>query len=346
MSTIERRWQRLIVVAAILMAAAIVAATQYLHPPEPAAAVGPDAPPQGVPLFYFIQGGRHHTLIAYDWSGQRRGSITLPTWVDTSRVRMAPDGSSFVIDPASDGDWLGYFDRLGNTVMETDNATADPVLWADDNRHLCMLDGADIVVRLPGSPDRSTRLPDQVYNMPGQHGLVACSMRTDAVLLAAVDEPGDGSITVVRVKLSTGKALNTATFPPAATVVVSSDAALVAVGLGADAATAVYRASDLTRPVARLDPSFVPMAFSGDTSLLTTFQSGTLAGLQLIDWKSGKQRWLLVQFPNTVGQVLAQPSGTGLAFALVDSGGNPNGIFIVHRDGTSTQLAYGRPVTW
>lgn len=340
MSSIERRWQRAMIVAAILLAAAIIAATQYLQPAIPTAAVGPDAPPQGVDLLYFVNPGRHHSLVAYDWAGNRRGSITFPSWVDLTRLKMAPDGSSFLIEPAFDGDWLGYFDRLGNTTMETNTGLPDSALWADDNRHLCLLAGQDIVIKLTGFPDRVTTISPQVYETPGQLGLAACSMRSDTALLVSV---GDSAITGARIRLSSGKSLNEASFGTDANVVVSADAALVAVGHTDGAPTMIYRAGDLIRPVEEVKSPAIPVAFSGDGRSVLILDG---AGMELVDWTSGRQRWRLDQPPGYAGSVLTHPSSSDLAFAISNGNGSPTGIFIVHRDGTTTDLDHGTPIAW
>lgn len=325
--------------AAILLAAAVVAATQFLHPTFPTASVSPDAPPNGVPLFYFVVPEHHHTLDAYDWSGRRRGSITLPSWVDLSRVRMAPDGSSFVIDPAFDGDWLGYFDRLGNTVVETQTDVSVSQVWADDDRHLCLVADPDVVIRLPGSPDRIVNV-QHVYEQPGSVTVDACGMRANVAIFAAVGGPG---IAVSRVTLSNGKTLNAGSFPPDLGVVVSVDGSLVAVGGSSAGPAMVYRAADLTQPVAQLPPSATPVAFSGDDASLLV-QAGL--GLAVVKWSTGEVSWRLDQAPNSAGQPLARPEGADFAFVLAGANGDPNGVLVVRPDGTALQLAHGRPITW
>jgi hypothetical protein len=328
-------------VAALLLVAASVIGIQYSRlgqAPQPAA--GPDDPPQAVELFYARDPFAQHALVAYDWAGSRRGSIKLPTWVDVSRLRMASDGSGFLLDPAFPGDYAAYFDRLGSTLDEIDDPAFSSQVWAADNRHTCVLSmtdgGLTLTTRLPGNPDQDAHVGLPGDLVEGQATLAACSPKSDTAVLEVQfgDPSGTTGGRVVRLKLSTGAVLGQGEL--AGLPVVSLDGAYLAIGSngGALPSTRVYRATDLATPVAELAPTVVPAAFSGDGSLLL---AGTASGgaIEVLDWRSGRVIWHFnVSVP--YGPWVVRSSGGDFAIAI--GGNGAQSIVVAHRDGKTTTI--------
>jgi hypothetical protein len=292
---IERRLQRAAVIGALLVVAAVVIAIQYSRIGGSQPALPPDAAPQGVDLFWVREPGNPHGIVAYDWTGARRGSATLPTWVTISRLRPAPAGSGFLLDPATQGDYAAYFDRLGRTLFETDDPGFISQSWADDSAHVCVLSDAGLITRLPGEPDRVARNGSSTETM-----LEGCSVRSDTAILASED-------TLAVLRLSTGKLIGSAVRPNPGPVVGSTDASYVATSAVGVEPVRIYRTSDLSKPLAELEADLTPIAFSGDDSLLLARDPA--GQLRAVAWQTGEEVWTYGPAGADVGLVMARPSG-------------------------------------
>ena len=307
----------MLAVVGVVAVAIIVIAVRYgqLGGPPPAA-LPSDAPPQGVDLIYGLNPGHPHGLLAYDWNGARRGSVTFPTWVDTSQLRPAPNGSAFMLDPASADDYAAYFDGYGRTVFETNEPGFVSQAWADDSSHVCVYTAAgDVLTRVPGQPDHVAHT-----RLAGQFTVVACSVRADTAILASSDQ-------VEIVRLSSGATLRGVGLATGGTALGSTDASLVVLNAPND----VYRASDLTSRIAELGNAVNPLAFSGDDSLvLVTDVDGVL---EAVDWRSGRLAWRYVGQVAQVAFALARPSdGDFIAYFT-----NATPV-VIHSDGKVTRL--------
>lgn len=306
---------------ALLAFAAIVIAVQYgrLGGPAPPI-VPPGAPPEGVQLVYARNPANAHGLVAYDWSGNRRGVITFPTWVDIGRLRPAPNGSGFMLDPASQDDYAAYFDRYAHTVFETNEQSFVSQAWADDSTHVCVYTSeGDLLTRDPGRPDRvaHARLVDQF-------SVVACSLRSDLAVLASSDR-----IEVVR--LSTGESLRGAGIAFSGPVVASTDGRFFVV-TGGGGAKDIFATSNLSTPVGHLDAAVNPLAFSSDDALLLAGQESGSGPLEAVAWRSGSVAWRYGAGTAGVELVVARPSAPDFAIYVGAE------LVIVHRDGKSVQI--------
>jgi hypothetical protein len=312
----EGRARRAIGVGALLLVAALIVAIQFSRLGGPAPpTLPPDAPPGGVDLFYVRDPGNAHGLIAFDWNGQRRGSLKLPTWVEISRLRQAPDGSGFLLDPGTPGDYAAYFDRAGRVLFETDDQTFVSQVWADDSAHVCVVAqyGNRLLTRVPGQPDHEVQA-----GLGGELTLEACSLRTDTVIAGSQSE-----LDVLR--LSTGRLVRSV--PTTGTAVASTDAAYVAVPADGAAPVSIYKVSDMSKPVAQVVGDLQPLAFSGDDSLLLT-ALGDNGVVRAIAWRTGKVAWTEASPRATLGFVLPRPSDAEFLLYL------STGAALVRADGT------------
>jgi hypothetical protein len=338
LTSASRRVRRLLVVAALLVIAVVAIAVQYGRlggQPQQPAALPSDAPPLGVGLFFVRDTSSGHTLIAYDWSGTRRGSVKLPLWVDASRVRPAPDGSGFMLDPSFSGDYAAYFDRVGRTLLEIDDPAFTAQIWAADNRHVCVLSsttaGPTLTSRLPGTADRvvAFTLPEDLAG--AQLGLLACNLSTDTALLEA--EAGSGPHWVVLIlKISTGSTVGRVDLGSGGTPVASRDGNYLTIGAaGGAASTRIYRTADLSRPAVVLDTSLIPAAFSADDSFLLAASEAD-GSLQVVDWKQNRTVWRYKLSGSSAGPWVAGPSGADFAI-LVGPTGGAGTVVLARRDG-------------
>lgn len=267
-------------------------------------------------LVYARDPANAHGLIAYDWTGARRGSTKFPTWVPIASLRPTPDGSAFFIDPASPGDYAAYFDRTGRILFETNEEGFMSQVWADDSAHVCVFEsnpGAVIITRIPGQAVRAA--PTLV---DGSFSLEACSVRSDTAAFVSSDE-------IVVTKLSTGAELWRASLQ-GQLAVVSGDTAYVATAVG------VFKRGDLGRTVAQLGPNLTPLAFSGDDSLLLVGQADGGGPLEAINVKSGRVAWRYGAGTANVELVLTHPSAPDFAIYVGAE------LVIVHADGRSVQI--------
>jgi hypothetical protein len=301
-------------VAVLLVVAGIVVYVQFgrIGGSNAPAAFPPDAPPAGVAVFYTREPGNPHGLVAYDWSGTRRGRVSLPTWVEISRLQPAPNGLEFFLNPATPGDYAAYFDRGGRTIFETDESGFISQAWAEDSEHLCVLSDQGLTSRLPGQPDQFVPGPSDASSVVG------CSLRSGLVIVTS-------STDIHVVSLSSGRTLRS--LSSGGTVVTSIDATYLAVSPDPTAQVAVYRASDLSSPAAQLDAGLQPLAFSGDGSYLLVTQPG--GEVKAVAWRTGKVAWTYNSSAAGVGFVVARPSGAD--FVLYRS----TGAVLVRPDGTT-----------
>ena len=307
------RGRRAVAVAFLLVVAGLIVLVQFNRiGQETQTGLPPDAPPAGVDLFYTREPGNPHGLIAYDWSGQRRGSVTMPTWVEIARLQPAPDGSGFFVDPATPGDYAAYFNRAGQSLFEDDDPGFVSQSWADDSRHVCVFSNGNILLRQPGQPDRTVPTAFVTAN----YTVAGCGLRTDVVLLASTDD-----LEVIR--FSTGKALRRLSLNGGG-LLASTDATYVAVSSG-DAEVAIYTTSDLSRPAATLGPGLQPLAFSGDDSTLLVSQPG--GEVKAIAWRTGKVAWTYDASAASIFFVVARPAGADFVLYL------STGPVLLRRDG-------------
>jgi hypothetical protein len=303
-------------VAALLVVAGVIVWVQFGRlGGSPPTGFPPDAPPEGVAVFYVRETGNPHGLIAYDWSGARRGSVRLPTWVEISRLRPAPNGSGFLLDPSTPGDYAAYFDRGGRTLFETNDSGFLSQAWADDSVHVCVLsdsgNGTELVTRLPGKGDRAV-----LTRLSGVYVVAGCSVRNDVIVLA-----GSSGIEVLR--LSSGRVL--ATMPAAGPVLASTDASYIAVSTEGAGPVPVYKTSDLFGPVAQLDVGLQPLAFSGDDSLILASQPG--GEVKAIALRDVRVAWTYNASAASVDLVVARPSNADFVLYL------STGPVLLRRDG-------------
>ena len=342
------RLQRAIATAAVLIAAAVIATTQFINPTLPAGAVAnPDDPPSGVDLLYLL-GAQPHTLVAYDWSGHRRGSITVPSWVMRQEIHAAPDGGAFVVSAFGLEDQALYLDRLGHVVLQANDDPAPYRIWSDDSRHLCIYDGSSsIALRLPGEQDRTVSVAAD-SNVVGDVAIEACSLRGALAVLRArtgVFEAGPPSTSVATVSLSTGAVVSSRRWATSEAIS-SLDAAYVAVTTQSGTEpTTIYRTADLTHEFGRLDPGVKPLTFSGDdTEMLVTVQSDTGQAIEAFDWRANRVTWRYDQRGMRFGAAIARPNGHEFAVQIVDLNGATQGVVISRTDGSTARLPYGIPV--
>jgi hypothetical protein len=323
----KRRGPRLLLLVVFLAVAGLIAAFGYGRLPGtvPAPAFPADAPPAGVNVVYARDPNNAHGLIAYDWSGARRGVVRFPTWVDISRLRPAPDGNGFLLDPAMLGDYAAYFDRGGRTIYETDDASFVSQAWADDSIHVCVLanfgGGAALITRTPGLPDRAVR----ATLIATDYAVIACSLRSDSLILGS----GNGVRTV---DLSSGSMFGG--MGDSAGWAASVDAAYFAAYWGGLDIVGIWKVSDFRNPqvgapLARLDPNLQPIAFSGDDSLLVAGSGGSLVA---IEWRTGRTAWTYSL--NGKGIDLFQPRPGGGDF-VISSGGATT---LIRRDGSTLKV--------
>jgi hypothetical protein len=281
-------------------------------------------------------------LIGSDWLGKPRGTVKIAADVapDASAVRMAPDGSSFEVGGTFKGGTGIFLDRLGHPVVtETGPTELVGAMWADDNRHQCVVTLSStyvwrVATQLPGQALRQVAVVARDPGI-GQSGisLVACSFQNDLAIAVRNTIAWPAELWVIR--LSDGTVLVHHAYSAKArlsTVVASPDGTYVAEssarGRGFDspdvsqgaASTIIRRVSDW-QVVKTLDPSVQVLSFSGDSSLVLT-ESPSASGqvghhYSALDWRLNQAmnsydgEWSLDSFT-------AQPDGPGFALALGD----------------------------
>jgi hypothetical protein len=360
------------VAAAILITVAIVAGlmsvrlTQRQVPGRPSPATSTPTPkdygppPAGVALLYVVDPNHPGWLIGFDWTGRPRGTVKLAQPVDPlNGFSQSPDGSAFAYGFYGKGANLKFLDRLGQPIGGI-SQTQGWVMWADDARHICTLDGANgqwnLGLLLPGEAAAKTSVVAMDSNNL-RSGIFAlsfagCSARNDQAVVAYSYAGRSSEYWVFRI--SDGKTLAHRTFATDQEVnfVASPDGTLIAensaksTGQVAPAApsTIVRRISDMSS-VATLDPSVAVVGFNSDGSLAllatTPWASGLATHLQVIDPRTGAAVWRY-DATEQLSSLLVQPGGHDFAVLLQDprdSTSPPSvDVVIVHGDGTSTQI--------
>lgn len=337
--------------------------------PGPLKDYGP--PPAGVPLIYLIDPRNNTWLQAYDWQGQPRGTIKFAKPVDVGyqSIFAAPDGSGFRYLPESEQGGIEYLDRLGRPIAPGLLPPApldDAWLWADDNRHLCVVRFATpsgewrLVTKLPGEADHLVGIipPSPDITQPAPL-LVACSIRNDQAIVVrtSADGPTGWPTELWVFRISDGKVLSDYKYPNPGSVevvIASGDGLLIAESSSRSAAqpgagapsTIIRRVSDRSI-VATLDPSVKVFAFSGDDSRVLaaigtgyTTMPGQPLSLSVIDLRSGRVTW---HEQDILMTGMANPDGPDFAISSLVSGPSPTngplGAFeIIHGDGSVTRI--------
>lgn len=220
-----RRWRGTPVLGGLAIAAvmaAVIAGTLGLRPhlgtpPAPAGptrpwvhgAVPATPPPPGVPVTYVQDPAQATRLIAFDWSGQPVGSITLPlhphsaapvSWI------ASPDGSRLVVqsqDGTSEDVVTAQGQHIGSLPVPPGSTPGDwqtyPTRFADDNRTICQerdastpADTASRTLWVISGGGAARTIAEAPRDAPQglRWALDACSVRNDlAVFTAAHYEP-------------------------------------------------------------------------------------------------------------------------------------------------------------
>ena len=370
-----------VAVAALLVIAVVAGLVWTRNGPRadvPGANPGPlkdyGPPPAGVPLMYLIDPRNDTWLQAYDWQGQPRGTIKFgkPVNVGYMNVFPAPDGSRFRYQPEYGGG-VEYLDRLGRPIAPglLPYAPLDYAgLWADDNRHLCVMRFATpsgewgLYTTLPGESDHLVGVipPPASIGDPAPF-LGSCSFRNDRAIVIrttfrteqlAPDPPSE--LWVFRI--SDGKLLSDYKYSNPSQVeevIASSDGLLIAEVSSRSTAspkagapsTIIRRVSDRS-VVATLDPSVKVLAFSGDDSrVLVAIGMGYRTAqaheqpvsLSVINLRSGRVTW---HEQDSMMTVSVQPDGPDFAISSPvgpSPANSPLGAFeIIHGDGSVTRI--------
>ena len=321
-------------------------------------------PPTGVNLLYVHDPDHASWLIAYDWSGQPRGTVKLSQ--PMPGMQMAPDGQAFLSAPPAKGGTVQFFDRLGQSISTPGTVRYTGGIWADDNRHLCSVvqDPNTLVYTLvtqqAGEAARPVADVAQDSNL-GQTGvsIAACSFVHDQAILVRTTVASPSELWVI--SLSTGKVLSHHTYLAGqlVSVVASSDGQYVAesssrnsgsLAMNSADSTVYRRVSDWTVVWTRPATEAV-LAFSGDDSLALVstapLVSGQASSLATIDLRTGNLIWH-DQGTATFGWFLARSGGTDFALWYRTGGGqNLTGdILIVHADGSVSKLPRPYQPTW
>jgi hypothetical protein len=333
----------------------------------PKADYGP--PPAGVNLLYVNDPKHPSWLIGYDWQGQPRATLKLS---QPTEVRMAPDGSAFQVTIGAKGGSGDFLDRLGNLVPGSPAPGMPVGMWADDNRHFCVVfDDSHtsswmLGTQLPGQGVRAVPvLPGDPSGGQTAVGIAACSIRNDLAILVRTTIAWPYEMWTVRI--SDGTIRSHTTFAGShllANVVVSSDGVLIAENSSRSSgqpdstapSTIIRRVSDGS-VVATLDPSIGVLAFSGDDSLVLVDSHPLVVGqptlLSVIDVRNGRPLPWQDQGVSALGGFAAQPGGRDFAIALTMLGTNSPGakgqeatILIIHGDGSVSKLPGLSIPTW
>jgi hypothetical protein len=345
------------------------ATSTRLSSPTPSKDYGP--PPVGTPLLYVHDPNNPAWLIAFDWSGKPVGTVKLAGAIaqDPSAVHMAPDGSGFELGGTYKGGGGTFLDRLGNPIVTESGPTGQVgAMWADDNRHQCVLTLSSTYVwrlgtQLPGQPIRPVAVIARDPGI-GQSGisLAACSFHNDLAIAVRTTIAWPTELWVVRLSDGAVAHHSYSSSGRLSSLVASSDGTYVAEsssqGRGFDspdasqgaASTIIRRVSDW-QVVKRLDASVQVMRFSTDGALVLAvkLQPPNSAGmLTVLNWSAGSILWQRQSTAPFAVAVLTQPAGRDFALAFAALGGPPlkATIWIVHGDGSVTQLPQKYEAAW
>src|ERR1700737_1568240 len=288
-------------------------------PDSEVVAVSPEIAATGQPVFYYRDAQNGNRLLAYDWSGTLRGSLTVSA------------SEPFGVTPSADGRVLllthGHI-KSGGQVL----GRVSPGTWAGDGAHLCAFlnhlggPGGTRTRQLSANSFESIATPATLfyesvsggtrslldYGEFAPHGgpaVLACSAANDRAVIGGSFVASLSGLEMIR--LSDGhvvsQQLGGAHRGPDGTLV-SPDGTLLALGStggvsmpGADAFT-VFRlpGNDV---VAQISGSGIEAFSADDTRLLTVEDGGGRNGprrYQVIDLASGRSIWSAVLSPGTV----------------------------------------------
>ena len=342
----QLRPQSFAVVIAILITIAVVAGlllsrlghrTNIPAQPPPSGERDYGPPPQGVALIYVIDPRNYAWLQAYDWQGNPRGTVKLapPFDAQSRSIRMAPDGSAFLVDQGGKGA-SAYLDRLGRPIPGPGPAPGTvAAMWADDNQHLCLV-GLDkqtnewsLSTQLPGqSPKRVAVIARDQAVGQSAISVVGCSFLNERAILVrtTVAWPSElWAVSLADARVLYHEAITSNTL---ASVAASPDARLIAEssalsgpngGYGAPPATGILSLDLGGRWLKSLTAYWQVLRFSGDASrvLVTTrFDDGQRPSpLAIEDLALDKVVWKYSGAESLYSSI-AQPGGKDFALAL------------------------------
>jgi hypothetical protein len=222
-----------------------------------------------------------------------------------------------MLDPRGVDDYAAYFDRAGRTIFETNDPSFVSQAWASDNAHVCVLrgSGGQLITRTPGQPDRT-----EPVGLTTDDSVDACNLGSDVVV-------ADSSQRLSVLRPSSGKLVGS--LSTGDVVLASADASYVALESNGAQPVVISKTSHLSAPVTQLDASLVPIAFSGDDSLLLTVPGDGGTSLQAIAWRTGKTAWTYDLGGDSIDSTVARPSSGDFVVHLI-SGAS----VLIRRDGT------------
>ncbi len=269
------------------------------------------------PAFYTYDSSNSHRLLAYDWTGKRRGELTVSA------------GEPFGVYPSADGTMLllthGHIVSGGKAIGRVARGS-----WAGDNTHICTFlntlggPGASQERKISAnasegrSPDASLFLEEAItgqvrrvvdFGSFGEHGgpqVLACDAAADRAVITETFVGMQSSPQVVG--LSNGQLLyeqGTQTPGPPVGLVASEDGSLLAEGSTASlfGDTFLVRAIPAGNVIAHISGGGA-VAFSGDNTRVLTVQylngSSESGKYQVIELATGRVVWSAVLSPGTV----------------------------------------------
>lgn len=320
------------------------------HSPPPA--VFTDAPPPaGVDVIwlsrYWEQVDGSLRLHAVDWGGHEVGRLTLPC-AGRCSAQQSPDGSRLLL--ALPGSGYRLVDSDGHDLGVPPLLGVAPS-WADDSRHLCVVDG----VTTPPSPGATVRATLRVFDAASGQSSAAthvagtawfddqwvvrsCSLGADRAVIAL---QSGGAISTVRVvQLSTGTTLYARDDPPPTPGPVCSACHVGAFAATHDGRLALEELNSGDLQLRDLSTGLVgpwnppaphatqPLALSWGGRLAITSQGVVDVAAESIIWR----------VPDSILQVAVRPGGDDVVLVLSGSPGADNMMRIVHLDGSDIAL--------
>ncbi len=279
------------------------------NPLQPLHDYGP--PPAGIPLIYAAEPANLLWLTAFDWQGNKRGTVKLvaPTSQFQAPAEWNPEPHCFVhLDPQ----------------------TADEVLYT----------------QRPGEKSKRVGIITREQGI-GQTGVTAaeCNFQRDLAIAVrtAVSHPTD----TWAVRLSDGTELGHWSYANVAVqgVVPSTDGSLLAEVAGLGGLATRIRSVPDGAIVASLPPADTVLAFSDDNRLALVGPIITPAPIRVIEWRTGREVWRYKSDDSWPGPVAVQPGGGDLVLAIgtrdqaFSLSSDPlESLVIVHSDGSETDI--------
>ena len=333
--------------------------------PTPTPAAPPDygPPPAGVDLFYLQWPSAPTWLIGFDWTGKPRATVHLAaldgqTDEAGSGISVAPNGLGFAYGGVM------TFDRLGRAIYAGTPLSKGSLgmLWSEDAQLLCgvetessTVDSAGnatedfyLVRRSPTGPPVRVAKFLHLNFVSGDMGYsaVACSHWLDRALLLKTVCCGTQGAVVLR--LSDGARLGTWTRGKGAgQPVFSPDGQEVAEPTlgpyGTSTSTEVRLVLGGT-VLARYGAGVDFLGFSGDNRFAVVANGPRL---QVIEVSTRRVIWTDAG-GLALARVVARPFSGDLVLAFTAANKSPDGIVVVHADGTSTALdgKWLVPMSW